>query len=112
MKRRPGGRRMYLSLGRKMLLAFIIAALCGWAAFRYLPLIPALAALAILAVAACLLTNRFLVKPIRALTLSVMESHPQNGGIHYVSPKIRTGDELELLSDALQRMADDMNRHS
>ena len=110
MKRKTAGRRFFFSLGKKFQLAFLIAAACGWAAFRYLPLLPALLALAVLAAAAGLLVNRLLVRPLRALTLSVLESRPQNGGLHYVSPHIRTGDELELLSEALARMAGDQGR--
>jgi len=106
MKRK---RRIALSLSKKILIGFFITATYSWAAFRYLSLIPALLALVIGAVAVWFLLRKMLIKPIQALTLSVLESHPTRDGFSYQSPKLNTGDELELLSDALKRMADDIN---
>ena len=102
-------RRQRLSLEKKFLLGFVATAAVSWAAFRYLRLIPALAVLLVMAVGAWFLLKKYLVKPIQALTLSVLESHPTKDGFAYQPPDIRTGDELELLSDALRRMADDIN---
>lgn len=102
-------KRPRLSLEKKFLLGFVITAAVSWAAFRYLRLIPALIVLLLLAVGVWLLLKKYLVKPIQALTLSVLESHPTKDGFSYQPPNIRTGDELELLSDALRRMADDIN---
>ncbi len=102
-------KRPRLSLEKKFLLGFVITAAVSWAAFRYLRLIPALAGLLALAVGGWLLLKKYLVKPIQALTLSELESHPTKNGFSYQPPNIRTGDELELLSDALRRMADDIN---
>lgn len=102
-------KRPRLSLEKKILLGFAITAAVSWAAFRYLRLIPALAVLLVLAVGVWFLLRKYLVKPIQALTLSVLESHPTKDGFSYQPPDIHTGDELELLSDALRRMADDIN---
>lgn len=102
-------RRLRLSLGKKFLLGFAATAAVSWAAFRYLKLIPALIALLVLAVVVWVLLRRLLVEPIRKLTLSVLESHPTKDGFFYQAPELHTGDELELLSDALRRMADDIN---
>lgn len=102
-------KRPRLSLEKKFLLGFVITAAVSWASFRYLRLIPALVVLLVLAVGVWLLLKKYLVKPIQALTLSVLESHPTKNGFAYRPPEIHTGDELELLSDALRRMADDIN---
>ena len=107
--KRAEKKRLRLSLEKKILLGFAVTAAVSWAAFRYLRLIPALAVLLVLAVGVWLLLKKYLVKPIQALTLSVLESHPTKNGFSYRSPDIRTGDELELLSDAMRRMADDIN---
>lgn len=101
-------KRPRLSLTKKFLLGFVVTAAVSWAAFRYLRLLPALAVLLVLAVGVWYLLKTYLVKPIQALTLSVLESHPTKDGFSYQPPDIRTGDELELLSDALRRMADDI----
>ena len=108
MKKRDK-KRLRLSLEKKFLLGFAVTAAVCWAAFRYLRLIPALAVLVALALAVWLLLKRTLVEPIQKLTLSVLESHPTKDGFSYQSPELQTGDELELLSDALKRMADDIN---
>ena len=57
------------------------------------------------------LLRRFLVKPIQALTMAVLESHPTEDGFSFTPPEIRTADELELLADAIKRMADDVGNH-
>ena len=71
------------SLEKRFMAIFVLAAALSWAAFRYLPLIPALA---------------------------VLESHPSEDGFVYTPPVIRTSDEIELLSDAIKRMAEDIGR--
>lgn len=102
-------KRVSLSLEKKFLLGFAVTAAVSWAAFRYLRLIPALAALLVMAVIVWQLLRKLLVEPIQKLTLSVLESHPTRDGFEYHAPELHTGDELELLSDALRRMADDIN---
>ena len=103
-------RAFRFTLSKKILLGFLLAVLIALAAFHWLPPIPAV--LVVLAVAAVIyfLIDRYLVKPIQALTLAVIESRPTADGFSYTSPDIHTGDELELLADALRRMADDKNR--
>ena len=54
--------------------------------------------------------RQYIVKPIQALTMAVLESHPSEEGFVYTPPVIRTSDEIELLSDAIKRMADDIGR--
>lgn len=107
--KKPLKKRIQLSLSKKILLGFFVTAAYSWAAFRYLRLVPALLALLVGAAAVWFLLKKLLIRPIQALTLSVLESHPTAGGFHYTAPDISTGDELELLSDALRRMAADMN---
>ena len=107
--KRKGKKQVRLSLEKKFLLGFAATAAVSWAAFRYLQLIPALAVLLAMALGVWLLLRKLLVEPIQKLTLSVLESHPTRDGFSYVSPELHTGDELELLSDALRRMADDIN---
>ena len=97
------------SLEKKLLAAFVITAALSWASFRYLHLIPALAVLLVLGIGVWRLLRKYLVKPIQALTMAVLESHPTKDGFSYTPPEIRTSDELELLSDAIKRMADDIN---
>ena len=98
---------MPTSLEKRFMAIFLLGAALSWAAFRYLRLIPALAVL----LGGCLvvwrLLHRYLIKPIQALTMAVLESHPTEDGISYTPPVIRTSDEIELLSDAIKRMADD-----
>ena len=108
MKKREK-KRVKLSLEKKFMLGFAATAAVSWAAFRYLRLIPALAVLLVMAALVWHLLRKLLVQPIQALTLSVLESHPTKDGFSYRSPELHTGDELELLSDALRRMADDIN---
>lgn len=99
-----------ITLSKKILFGFILAVVIAIAAFRILR--PILAILVILIQSGVIyyLIDRYLIKPIQALTLSVIESRPTSDGFEYHAPEIRTGDELELLSDALKRMAADMNR--
>ncbi len=99
-----------VTLSKKILLGFVLAAAISIAAFHLLRMIYAVLVVFILAVVIYLLVDRYLIKPIQALTLSVIESRPTPEGFEYKAPEIHTGDELELLSDALRRMADDMNR--
>lgn len=98
-----------MSLTKKILLGFVVTAAISWASFRYLRLIPALAVLLAGGVAVWWLLRRYLIRPIQALTMAVLESHPTKDGFSYAAPEIRTKDELELLSDAIRRMADDIN---
>ena len=107
------GKRKFIptSLDKKLLGGFILAAALGWASFRYLRLIPALAVLLAGIIAGWYLLRRFLVKPIQALTMAVLESHPTEDGFSFTPPEIRTADELELLADAIKRMADDVGNH-
>ena len=99
-----------ITLSKKILLGFILAVIISIAAFHvFKPIL----AIFIILVQACViyyLIDRYLIKPIQALTLSVIESRPTAEGFEYHAPDIHTGDELELLSDALKRMAADMNR--
>ena len=97
------------SLEKKTLIGFVITAALSWASFRYLHLIPALAVLLVGLIVVWRVMHRYLIKPIQALTMAVLESHPTKDGFSYTPPEIRTSDELELLSDAIRRMADDIN---
>ena len=97
------------SLEKKILAGFVITAALSWASFRYLHLLPALAVLLVLGAVVWRMLRQYIVKPIQALTLAVLESHPTKAGFSYTPPEIRTSDELELLSDAIRRMADDIN---
>ncbi len=99
------------SLEKKILAGFVITAALSWASFRYLHLLPALAVLLVLGAVVWRMLRQYIVKPIQALTLAVLESHPTKDGFSYTPPEIRTSDELELLSDAIRRMADDINSH-
>ena len=99
-----------LTLSKKILLGFVLAVAIAIAAFHWLRMILAVLVVLVLAVVIYLLIDRFLIRPIQALTLSVIESRPTPDGFEYKAPDIHTGDELELLSDALRRMAADMNR--
>ena len=94
------------SLEKKLLAGFAVTAALSWAAFRYLHLIPALAVLLIGGGVVWYLLRRFLVKPIQALTMAVLESHPTEDGFAFKAPDIRTSDELELLTIAIKRMAE------
>ena len=98
------------SLEKRFMLSFAFAAVLSWAAFRYLHLIPALAVLVVGCLVVWRLAHRHLIKPIQALTMAVLESHPTEDGYSFTPPEIRTSDEIELLSDAIKRMADDFNR--
>ena len=100
------------SLEKKLLLGFAVYAALSWAAFRYLRLIPALAVLLAGIGVGWWLLRRFLIKPIHALTMAVLESHPTRDGFSFTPPDIRTSDELELLADAIRRMADDAGSHT
>ena len=108
MRNKQNGIRVTLS--KKILLGFLIAVIVSIAAFQLLRKWLAIIVILILAAAIYFLVDRFLIRPIQALTLSVIESRPTADGFEYHAPEIRTGDELELLSDALKRMAADMNR--
>ena len=99
---------MPTSMEKKLLLAYIVAAALSWAAFRYLHLIPALIVLLGGGALGWFLLRKFLVKPIQQLTMAVIESHPTKDGFSFTPPEIRTSDELELLTDAIRRMADDV----
>ena len=107
------GKRKFIptSLEKKLLGGFIAAAALGWASFRYLRLVPALLVLLVGVCAGWWLLRKFLVKPIQALTMAVLESHPTKDGFSFTPPRIRTADELELLADAIKRMADDVGKH-
>ena len=98
---------MPTSLEKRFMAIFLLGAALSWAAFRYLRLIPALAVLLVGCLVVWRLLHRYLIKPIQALTMAVLESHPTEDGISYSPPGIRTSDEIELLSDAIKRMADD-----
>ena len=98
---------MPTSLEKRFMAIFLLGAALSWAAFRYLHLIPALAVLLVGCLVVWRLLHRYLIKPIQALTMAVLESHPTEDGISYTPPVIRTSDEIELLSDAIKRMADD-----
>ncbi len=99
-----------VTLSKKILLGFVLAVMIAIAAFRILRPVFAVLVILILAGVIYALINRYLIKPIQSLTLSVIESRPTADGFEYHAPEIHTGDELELLSDALKRMAADMNR--
>ena len=98
------------SLEKRFMAIFVLAAALSWAAFRYLPLIPALAVLLVGLIVVWRVLHAYLIKPIQALTLAVLESHPSEDGFVYTPPVIRTSDEIELLSDAIKRMAEDSRR--
>ena len=98
---------MPTSLEKRFMAIFLLGAALSWAAFRYLRLIPALAVLLVGCLVVWRLLHRYLIKPIQALTMAVLESHPTEEGFSYTPPEIRTSDEIELLSDAIKRMADD-----
>ena len=102
-------RTLRLSISKKILLGFILAVAISIAAFHWLRMIYAVL---VVAIVVYLLIDRTLIRPIRALTISVIESRPTPGGFEFNAPDIHTGDELELLTDALRRMAADMNRQS
>lgn len=105
-------RTLRLSISKKILLGFILAVAISIAAFHWLRMIYAVLVVLVLAIVVYLLIDRTLIRPIRALTISVIESRPTPGGFEFNAPDIHTGDELELLTDALRRMAADMNRQS
>ncbi len=99
-----------ITLSKKILLGFVLAVIIAIAAFHFLKPVFAVLVILVLAGVIYFLIDRQLIKPIHALTLSVIESRPTANGFEYHAPDIHTGDELELLSDALKRMAADMNR--
>lgn len=99
-----------VTLSKKILLGFVLAVVISIVAFHVLKPIFAILVILLQAVIIYALIDRYLIKPIQALTLSVIESRPTAEGFEYHAPEIHTGDELELLSDALKRMAADMNR--
>ena len=98
------------SLEKRFMAIFVLAAALSWVAFRYLHLIPALAVLLVGLIVVWRLAHRHIIKPIQALTMAVLESHPTEDGFSYTPPEIRTSDEIELLSDAIKRMADDIGK--
>ena len=102
---------MPTSLEKRFMAIFVLAAALSWVSFRYLRLIPALAVLLVGVIAVWRIMHRYLIKPIQALTMAVLESRPTEDGISYQPPDIRTSDEIELLSDAIKRMAEDSRRH-
>ncbi len=102
-------RFMPTSLEKRFMAIFVLGAALSWAAFRYLTLVPALAVLLVGLLAVWRVLHAYLIKPIQALTIAVLESRPTDNGIVYTPPKIRTSDEIELLSDAIKRMTDDFN---
>ena len=106
------GKRRFMptSLEKRFMAIFVLDAALSWAAFRYLTLIPALAVLLAGLIVVWRMMHRYLIKPIQALTMAVLESHPTEDGFSYTPPVIRTSDEIELLSDAIKRMADDVDR--
>ena len=99
-----------VTLSKKILLGFVLAVVISIVAFQVLKPIFAILVILLQAVIIYALIDRYLIKPIQSLTLSVIESRPTADGFEYHAPEIQTGDELELLSDALKRMAADMNR--
>lgn len=99
-----------ISLKKKILIGFAILAAATVFIFHYLSLLFAIPAELILFVILYFAADRWLVRPIEALTLSVIESRHTPNGFVYSAPDIHTGDELELLSDALKRMANDSTR--
>ena len=99
-----------VTLSKKILLGFVLAVILSIAAFHILKPVFAILVILVLACLIYYLIDRYLIKPIQSLTLSVIESRPTADGFEYHAPDIHTGDELELLSDALKRMAADMNR--
>ena len=108
---KPNKRRfMPTSLEKRFMAIFILAAALSWVSFRYLRLIPALAVLLVGLIVVWRVMHRYLIKPIQALTMAVLESRPTEDGIRYTPPEIRTSDEIELLSDAIKRMAEDSHR--
>ncbi len=98
------------SLEKRFMAIFLLGAALSWAAFRYLRLIPALAVLLVGVLIIWRVLHIYLIKPIQALTMAVLESRPTEDGISYNPPDIRTSDEIELLSDAIKRMAEDTRR--
>ena len=99
-----------VTLSKKIILGFFLAVVIAILAFHLLRMVYAILVVVIQGVVIYLLTDRYIIRPIQALTLSVIESRPTPEGFEYKAPEIHTGDELELLSDALRRMAADMNR--
>ena len=65
---------MPTSLEKRFMAIFLLGAALSWAAFRYLRLIPALAVLLVGCLVVWRLLHRYLIKPIQALTMAVLES--------------------------------------
>jgi len=102
-----------LSIDKKLVVCFAVLAAALWAClFVFQSWAVAAGATVGVAAAFFLLVRRMIVKPLQALTLSVIESRHTSKGFEYNPPDIRTGDELELLADAFKRMADDINAKS
>ena len=99
-----------ITLSKKILLGFVLAVVIAIVAFHFLRPVFAVLVIVVQSAVIYFLIDRYLIKPIQALTLSVIESRPTADGFEYHAPEIHTGDELELLSDALKRMAADMSR--
>ena len=107
----PWKQRIFrVTLSKKIIFGFLLAVVIATIAFHFLKMAYAVLVVVIQAIVIYLLTDRYIIRPIQALTLSVIESRPTQDGFEYKAPEIHTGDELELLSDALRRMAADMNR--
>ena len=106
------GKRRFIptALEKRLLSVFAVTAALSWASFRYLRLIPALAVLLVGAAVLWWMLRKYLVKPIQALTMAVLECRPTRDGFSFKPQEIRTSDELELLANAIKRMTDDMSR--
>lgn len=96
-----------ISLKKKFLLCFVVLVVLTVLIFHYLSIIYGILAELVLFAILYLILDKWLVRPIELLTISVIESRYTPDGFVYHAPDIHTGDELELLSDALKRMAND-----
>lgn len=108
MKKRGGMVRM--SITKKLSMIFVAFALLLWVALRLLesPL-AAVAVTVVVAAAFYYIVYKTMAQPLQKLTLSVIESRLTHDGFEYKEADISTGDEIELLADAFQRMAHDIN---
>lgn len=112
MKKNTAGRggSVRMSISKKLLIVFSVFAVLLWLCLRLLESwIAALAVTVALGAVFYFIFCRMIVIPLQTLTLSIIESRRTHQGFEYKPVDIHTGDELELLSDAFQRMADDLN---
>lgn len=108
-----GAGAVRMSITKKLSVIFVAFALLLWLALRLLQSpIAAAAVTVVLAAAFYFIVYKTMAEPLQKLTLAVIESRPTQEGFEFKDAEIHTKDEIELLADAFQRMAHDINEQN